>query len=137
MVVTCAFYGLINRTTKVQLQVEHEKLEVGQAFTFEGDNYVILSVFEREGTYHANVTLEHIHRSRGLTRAKITAAPATLEFDDNGARHHVQESALQTRLKATESRLQDLQRERHEMLRLLDQAIEQLDRLHHTDGTSV
>ena len=48
MVVTCAFYGFINRTTKVTLQVDREELEVGQSFAFEGDNYVILSVFEAD-----------------------------------------------------------------------------------------
>ena len=36
MVVTCAFYGFINRTAKVTLQVDREKLEVGQSFVFEG-----------------------------------------------------------------------------------------------------
>jgi hypothetical protein len=136
MVVTCAFYGIINRTTKVTLQVDRDKLEVGQAFTFEGDNYVILSAFETEGIYHANVALEHVHRSRLYPRSK-PPMPGTLAFEQNGARHQVQGSALQTRLKATETRLQHLQREHDEMLRLLDQAIEQLDRIHHNDGTSV
>jgi hypothetical protein len=135
MVVTCAFYGISNRTTKVTLQVERDQLEVGQAFTFEEDSYVILSVFEAEGTYHANVALERVHRSRLQPRSKPTT-PSALAFDQNGARHHVQESALQTRLKSAETSLQHLQRERDEMLRLLDQAIEQLDRLHRNDGTS-
>jgi hypothetical protein len=134
MVVTCAFYGISNRTTKVTLQVERDQLEVGQAFTFEEDNYVILSVFEAEGTYHANVALEHVHRSRLQPRSKPTF-PSALVFDQNGARSHVQESALQTRVKAAETSLQHLQCERDEMLRLLDQAIEQLDRIHRNDGT--
>jgi hypothetical protein len=136
MVVTCAFYGISNRTTKVTLEVERDTLEVGQTFTFEEENYVILSVFETEGTYHANVALEQVHRSRLYPRSRPTTL-STLAFDPNGAWHQVQESALQTRLKATETRLQHLQRERDEMLRLLDQAIEQLDRIHHSDGTSV
>jgi hypothetical protein len=136
MVVTCAFYGISNRTTKVTLQVERDQLEVEQAFTFEKDNYVILSVFEAEGIYHANVALEHVHRSRLQPRSKPTT-PSVLTFDQNGARLHVQESALQTRANAAETNLQHLQRERDEMLRLLDQAIEQLDRLHRNDGTSV
>ena len=55
MVVTCAFYGFVNRTTKVTLQVDRDKLEVGQLFGFEGEHYVILSVFEADGHYHANV----------------------------------------------------------------------------------
>jgi hypothetical protein len=62
MVVTCAFYGFLNRTTKVTLQVDRETLEVGQSFTFEGDDYVILSVFEADDHYRANVGLEHLHR---------------------------------------------------------------------------
>jgi hypothetical protein len=49
MVVTCAFYGFVNRTTKVALQVDREKLEVGQSFAFEGDNYVIHSVLVADG----------------------------------------------------------------------------------------
>jgi len=136
MVVTCAFYGIINRTTKVTLEVDRDQLEVGQAFTFDEDNYVILSVFEAEGTYHANVALEHVHRSRLHPRSK-PPTPSTPAFHQNGTRQQGQESVLQARLKATETRLQHLQRERDEMLRLLDQAIEQLDRIHHNDGTSV
>jgi hypothetical protein len=135
MVVTCAFYGIVNRTTKVELQVDREKLEVGQVFAFGGDTYVILSVFETDGTYHANVALEHIHRSRVLPRSKLPVS-SRLEFDDNGVRNHVEESALQARLKAAETRLEHLQGERDEVLRLLDQAIEQLDRIHYNDGTS-
>ena len=31
---------------------------------FEGEHYVILSVFEADGYYHANVGLEYLHRFR-------------------------------------------------------------------------
>jgi hypothetical protein len=135
MVVMCAFYGIVNRTTKVKLQVDCEKLEVGQVFAFGGDTYVILSVFETDGTYHANVALEHVHRARLVPRSKLPVS-TRLEFDDNGGRNHVEESTLQTRLKAAEIRLEHLQGERDEVLRLLDQTIEQLDRIHYNDGTS-
>ena len=77
MVVTCAFYGFINRTTKVTLQVDREKLEVGQSLAFEGDQYVILSVFEAGDHYRANVGLEHLQRLRTPTRLKAPA-PSTL-----------------------------------------------------------
>jgi hypothetical protein len=135
MVVTCAFYGIVNRTTKVQLQVDREKLEVGQVFALGEDNYVILSVFETDGTYHANVALEHVHRSRSLPRPKLPVS-ARVEFDGNGGRNHAPEATLQARLRAAETRIEHLQGEREEVLRLLDQAIEQLDRLHRNDGTS-
>jgi hypothetical protein len=137
MVVTCAFYGIVNRTTKVQLQVDREKLEVGQVFALGEDNYVILSVFETDGTYHANVALEHVHRSRSLPRAKLPVS-ARVEFDGNGGRNHTPapEAALQARLRTAETRIEHLQGEREEVLRLLDEAIEQLDRLHYNDGTS-
>jgi hypothetical protein len=135
MVVTCAFYGIVNRTTKVKLQVDREKLEVGQVFALGGENYVILSVFESDDTYHANVALEHVHRSRSLPRAKLPVSPR-VEFDDNSGRNHAPEAALQARLTAAERRIEHLQGEREEVLHLLDEAIEQLDRIHYTDGAS-
>jgi hypothetical protein len=131
MVVTCAFYGLVNRTTKVVLQVARDKLEVGQSFAFEGDHYVILSVFEADGHYHANVGLEHLHRLRTPARVKALV-PGTLAFEEKNAKEPRQnglESALHARLKAAEAQLQDLLRERDEALQLLDHAIQQLDRL--------
>ena len=131
MVVTCAFYGFVNRTTKVTLQVDRDKLEVGQVFAFEGEHYVILSVFEADGHYHANVGLEYLHRLHRSARVK-TFLPSTLAFDDKDtpeSRHDGQESALYARLKAAEARLQDLLRERDEVLQLLDHAIQQLDQL--------
>jgi len=131
MVVTCAFYGFVNRTTKVTLQIDRDKLEVGQLFAFEGEHYVILSVFEADGHYHANVGLEYLHRLRMPARVK-TVVPGTLAFDDKDtpdSRHDGQESALYARLKAAEAKLQDLLRERDEVLQLLDHAIQQLDHL--------
>jgi hypothetical protein len=131
MVVTCAFYGIVNRTTKVTLQVDREKLEVGQSLAFEGDHYVILSVFEADGHYRANVGLEHLHRLRMTSRGKAPASGA-LAFEDKDAHEPEkdgQESALYARLKAAEAKLQDLQRERDEALKRLDHAIQQLDRL--------
>lgn len=134
MVVTCAFYGFINRTTKVKLEVDREALEVGMVFTYEGDQYIILSVFEADGIYHANVSLEHIHRARTLLRSKLTT-PASAEPNENGGRSHGPEPVLQARLKATETKLQRVLEERDEALKLLDGAIRQLDRLHQGDGT--
>ena len=134
MVVTCAFYGFINRTTKVKLQVERQVLEVGNVFTFEGDQYVILSVFEADGIHHANVSLEHIYRARTVLRAKATS-PALVEIDENGGRGDGPDPVLQARLKAAETRLQRVLQEREEALKLLDGAIQQLDRLHQGDGT--
>jgi hypothetical protein len=131
MVVTCAFYGFINRTTKVTLQVDRETLEVGQPFTFEGDDYIILSVFEADDHYRANVSLEHLHRLRVPARPK-PPTPGILAFEDKAAkaaRQDGQDAVLQARLKAAEAKLQDLQRERDEALKLLDHAIQQLDRL--------
>jgi hypothetical protein len=137
MVVTCAFYGFVNRTTKVTLQVDQEKLEVGRSFAFEGDNYVILSVFEVEGTFRANVGLQHLHRLRLPARMK-TPAPGTLAFEDKDAgepRKDGQESALYARLKAAEAKLQDLLRERDEALKRLEEALQQLDRLQQRKGS--
>jgi hypothetical protein len=135
MVVTCAFYGFVNRATKVTLQVDREKLEVGQSFAFDGDRYVILSVFEADGQYHANVGLEHLQRLRMPSRVKA-AAPGTLAFEDKGPeepRKDGQEAVLHVRLKSAEATLQDLLRERDEVLKRLEQAIQQLDRLHQGD----
>jgi hypothetical protein len=135
MVVACAFYGFVNRTTKVTLQVDREKLAVGQSFAFEGDRYVILSVFEADGHYHANVGLEHLHRLRTPSRVKAPA-PSTLAFEDKAsqeAKRDGQESVLSARLKAAEAKLQDVLQERDEALKLLDQAIQQLDRLQQRD----
>jgi hypothetical protein len=131
MVVTCAFYGFVNRTTKVILQVDRDKLEVGQVFAFEGEHYVMLSVFEADGHYHANIGLEHLHRLRMPARVKALV-PGTLAFEDKEAkqpRQDGQESALYARLQAAEAKLEDLLRERDEVLQLLDHAIQQLDRL--------
>jgi hypothetical protein len=135
MVVTCAFYGFVNRTTKVTLQVDREKLEVGQSLAFDGDHYVILSVFEADDHYRANVGLEHLHRLRMASRGKAPAASA-LAFGDKETKEpgkDDQESALYARLKAAEAKLQDLQRERDEALKRLDHAIQQLDRLQQSD----
>jgi len=134
MVVACAFYGFVNRTTKVTLQVERDKLEVGQMFAFEGEHYVILSVFEADGHHHANVGLEYLHRLRMPARVK-TVIPGTLAFDDQDTPESRQESALSARLKAAEARLQDLLRERDEVLQLLDHAIQQLDHLQQSART--
>lgn len=131
MVVTCAFYGFINRTTKVTLQVDREALEVGQSFTFEGNQYVILSVFEADDDYRANVGPEHLQRFRTVARLKAPA-PNTLvavPTDVTPSRNPGQETVLQARLKAAEVRLEDVLRERDEALKLLDHAIQQLDRL--------
>jgi hypothetical protein len=134
MVVTCAFYGFINRTTKVTLQIDGEQLNVGQSFTFEGDNYVILSVFQADGHYHANVGLEHLHRLRTPARLKAPApSPAAFEHKDApDYRKPGPEAALQARLQAAEAKLQDVLRERDEALKLLDHVIQQLDRLQET-----
>jgi hypothetical protein len=131
MVVTCAFYGFINRTAKVTLQVDREKLEVGQSFVFEGDRYFILSVFEADDHYRANVGLEHFQRFRTPARLKAPApnTSASVPKDAIESKKHGQETLLQARLKATEARLQDLLRERDEALKLLDHAMQQLDRL--------
>lgn len=132
MVVTCAFYGLVNRVTKVDLQVDPEKLAVGSIFAFEGDNYIILSLFEVGGKYHANVALEHVHRARTPPRPK-SANPGLLEFDEDGGGDTVEELASHDRLRATEGKLEDLLQEREEALKMLERAIQQLDRLHHSD----
>jgi hypothetical protein len=131
MVVTCAFYGFVNRTTKVTLQVDRDKLEVGQLFAFEEEHYVILSVFEADGRYRANVGLEHLHRLRMSARVRAPVT-GTLAFEDKGPkepRQDGQESALSARLKAAEAKLEGLLRERDEALQRLDHAIRQLDRL--------
>jgi len=133
MVVTCAFYGFANHTTKVKLEVERDELEIGKIVSFEGDNYVILSVFEAGGNYHANVTLEHFHRARTLSRLRATFS-RTVEANQNGGRSDGQESTLHAHLKAAETRLQHLLRERDEALKRLDRAIQQLDRLLHSEG---
>jgi hypothetical protein len=136
MVVTCAFYGFNNRTTKVTLQVDRERLEVGQSFAFEGEHYVILSVFEGDDHYRANVGLEHLHRLRAPARLKVPApgTPALAPRDAGESREHGQEAVLQARLQAAEARLQDLLRERDEALERLDHAIQQLDRLQQRAG---
>jgi hypothetical protein len=132
MVVTCAFYGFANHTTKVKLEVERDELEVGQVVSFEGDNYIILSVCEAGGNYHANVTPEHVHRARTLPRTRTTAF-GTVDANQNGGRIDGRESTLHAHLKAAETRLQHLLRERDEALKRLDRAIQQLDRLHDSE----
>jgi hypothetical protein len=132
MVVTCAFYGFVNRSTKVTLQVDQEKLEVGQAIAYEGDNYVILSVFEADGNYRANVGLPHLHRARLPSRLKtVPPHPSALEGKAMpDYRRDAPESALRTRLKTAEAKLHDLLRERDEVLKRLEDAIQQLDGIH-------
>src|SRR5262245_65628526 len=124
MVVTCAFYGFINRTTKVTLQVDRERLEVGQSITFDGEHYVILSVSEADDHYRANVSLAHLHRLR--TPPRLTALPPSRSSFPSqhtaDSRQHWQEAVLQARLKAAEARLQDLLRERDDALKRLDHA---------------
>lgn len=135
MVVTCAFYGFVSRVTKVDLSVDKEKLAVGNVFAYEGDNYIILSIFEVGGKYHANVALEHVHRARTPPRPRAASAGLP-EVDENGSGGNYQESALHARLKATEAKLQHLLHEREEVLKMLERAIQQLDRLHGGEGTS-
>jgi len=133
MVVTCAFYGFLNRVTKVELQVDAEKLAVGSVVPFEGDNYTILSVFEAGGKYHANVTLEHVHRVRTPPRPR-SASPGLPELDENGSGDELEEAALHDRMQATEAKLQHLLQEREEALKMLERAIQQLERLHEDEG---
>jgi hypothetical protein len=132
MVVTCAFYGFVNRSTKVTLQVDQEKLEVGQMIAYAGDHYVILSVFEADGHYRANVGLPHLHRARFPSRPKTvpphTSASEGRVMPDGGG--DAPESALHTRLKTAEAKLHDLLRERDEVLKHLEEAIQQLDGIH-------
>jgi hypothetical protein len=136
MVVTCAFYGLINRATKVTLQVDREKLEVGESFMLEGEHYVILSVFEADGHYCANVGLEHFQRSRTPARLKAPApnAPGALSPDVAAPGKRGEEAVLQAHLRAAEAKLQDLLRERDEALKLLDHALQELDHLQQKAG---
>ena len=131
MVVTCAFYGFINRTAKVTLQVNREELEVGRSVTFEGGQYVILSVFEAEDDYRANVGPEQLQRFRIPARLKAPTpnTPVAAPTDATQSRKHGQETVLQARLKAAEAKLEDALRERDEALKRLDHAIQQLDRL--------
>jgi hypothetical protein len=132
MVIPCAFYGFVNRTTKVTLQVDQEQLEVGRAIVYEGDDYIILSVFEADGYYHANVGLAHLHRTRPPSRLK-TIASHTLPVGGKDTQDHrgdPQKSAVQIRLQTAETTIQDLLRERDEILKRLEEAIQQLDRLH-------
>jgi hypothetical protein len=136
MVVTCAFYGFINRTTKVTLQVDREQLEVGRSFVFEGEQYVVLSVFEAGGQYCVNVGLEHLQRSRTPVRPKTLVRPtcvaASLDATESG--RPGQEAVVEARLRAAEAQLQDLLRERDEALKLLDHAIQELDHLQQKSG---
>jgi hypothetical protein len=132
MVIPCAFYGFVNRTTKVTLQVEQAQLEVGQAIAYEGESYVILSVFEADGQYRANVGLAHLHPTRFTPRLKTVPPhpPAVEGKPPHDSRRDTRESALQTSLQAAEAKLQDLLRERDEVLKRLEDAIQQLDRIH-------
>jgi hypothetical protein len=129
MVVTCAFYGFVNRTTKVTLQVDREALEVGRSLTFEGNEYVILSVFEAAGEFRANVGPEQLQRPRAAVRLRAPAlsTPMAVPRDATPGREYEQETVLQARLKAAEARLEDVLRERDEALKLLDHAIHQLN----------
>jgi hypothetical protein len=131
MVVTCAFYGFINRTTKVTLQVDRNELEVGRPLTFEGHQYVILSVCGADDRYHANVGATHLQRLRPPAPLKAPALylPVAAPQDVAQARGPEPETVLEARLQAAEARLKDVLRERDEALRLLDHAIQQLDRL--------
>jgi hypothetical protein len=136
MVVTCAFYGFINRTTKVTLQVDRERLEIGQSFSFDGEHYIILSVSETDGHYRANVGLAHLHRLHTSPRLKAST-PRRSAFTPQStaeSRHHGQEAVLQARLKAAEARLQALLRERDDALKRLDHALQQLERLQQRTG---
>ena len=132
MVIPCAFYGFVNRTTKVTLQVDHTQLEVGRAITYEGEDYIILSVFAADGHYRANVGLAYLHRARPASRPKVfspyTQTRQGKHTQDSSG--DAQESALQASLKIAEVTAQDLLRERDEVLKRLDEAIRQLDCIH-------
>lgn len=132
MVIPCAFYGFVNRTTKVTLQVDRAQLEVGQTIVYEGDSYVILLVFEADGHYRANVGLAHLHPTRFASHLKTVPPhpPALAGKPPQDSRRDTRESALQTSLQTTEAKLQDLLRERDAVLKRIEDAIQQLDRIH-------
>jgi hypothetical protein len=132
MVIPCAFYGFVNRTTKVTLEVNREQLQIGQAIDYEGGRYVILSVFESAGFYRANVGLASLHRAGPSPRPKPVPPQASVAGSESRLRHQgdAQASVLQARLGTAETTLQDLLRERDEILKRLEDAIAQLDRLH-------
>jgi len=114
------------------LQVDRAQLEVGQTIAYEGDSYVILSVFEADGHYRANVGLAHLHPTRFAPRLKPVPPhpPALAGKPPQDSRRDARESALQTSLQTTEAKLQDLLRERDAVLKRLEDAIQQLDRIH-------
>lgn len=132
MVIPCAFYGFANRTTKVTLEVDQEQLQVGQAVDYAGSNYVILSVFESGGHYRANVGLASLHRAGPSSRLRLLHPHLSVSGGEPtlDSRGDARNAALQTRLKTAETTLQDLLRERDEVLKRLEEAIQQLDRLH-------
>src|SRR5688572_18408204 len=132
MVIPCAFYGFTHRTTKVTLEVDQEQLQVGQAVEYAGSNYVILSVFESGGHYRANVGLASLHRTNPPSRLRLLHPQLSISGGeptvDSGG--DARNAVLQTHLKTAETTLQDLLRERDEVLKRLEEAIRQLDRLH-------
>ena len=132
MVIPCAFYGFVNRTTKVTLEVDREHLQIGHAIDYEGGHYVILSVFESGGHYHANVGLASLYHASSSSRPKPVPSHMAAAGSEPTLHHlsEAQASVLQTRLQATETTVQDLLRERDEVLKRLEHAIAQLDRLH-------
>jgi hypothetical protein len=131
MVIPCAFYGFTHRTTKVTLEVDQEQLQVGQAVDYAGSNYVILSVFESGGHYGANVGLASLHRASPSSRSRPLPPYLSESGGESSLNSHgdARNAALPTRLKTAETTLQDLLRERDEVLERLDKAIQQLDRL--------
>jgi hypothetical protein len=137
MVVTCAFYGFTNRTTKVTLQVDCEELEVGREITFEGDQYVILSVSSVSDDLRANVVPAHLQRFHVPPRVKaaVPRTPRTISQESIPAEEPRQDDILQARLRAAEARLETMRRERDDALMRLDQAIQQLGRLQHMEVT--
>jgi hypothetical protein len=128
MLVTCTFYGVRHGRATVALQVERERLAVGESFAFAGETYVILSVVAGEGTYAANVAPEQSARARRLPRTH----PPRPGLHGGPTKDRTPPPAAETahaHLDALAGELQRLQHARADELTRLGQLVQQLDDL--------
>lgn len=121
MQVRCTIYGLANASTGVECAVEREKLDVGQAFHYQDQDYIIVSVIESQGRWSANVVPET--QRRFLHWQPVSRRPPAALGDHDTAQ------VWHERLAQAKRKVQQLEEERERFGARLDHLMDMLEKV--------
>lgn len=121
MQIRCTIYGLTNASTGVECALEREQLDVGASFSYQDQNYIIVSVVESQGRWSANVIPE-------AQRRFLHWQPFARRLH-NGVDETDVALAWRERLARAERKVQELQEEREGFAERLDHLMRMLEML--------